>query len=195
MTQALTPGLRVRAGTVVRKTRELPVPGRILCERGDIVTPDAVVARAELPGDLSILRIPEGLGIEPFEAVKGLKVGEGDVMAEGNLVCEHVGLFGLFRSRFRAPVGGTVEFVSERTGHVGVRLAAHAIELRGLRARHGGRHRPPQVRHHREPWCFHPGNLRRRRRTLRRHPDAGRRAQDGRRPRKDTRGRGRPSGW
>ena len=130
MTQALTPGLQVLAGTVVRKVRELPVPGRILCKQGDTVTPHAVVALAELPGDLYILRIPESLGIEPFEAIKGLKVNEGDVIAEGQLVCEHVGLFRLFRSRLHAPVDGTVEFVARSTGHVGLRLAPHAIELR-----------------------------------------------------------------
>lgn len=130
MTQTLTPGLQVQAGTVVRKTRELPVPGRILCRPGEVVTPDAVVGRAELPGDLHILRIPETLGIEPFEAVKGLKVDEGAVIAVGDLVCEHVGLFGLFRSRYHSPVGGAVEFVSQRTGHLGVRLAPHVIELR-----------------------------------------------------------------
>ncbi len=130
MTQALTPGLQVRAGAVVRKIRELPAPGRILCQAGDVVTPDAVVGRAELPGDLHILRVPETLGIEPFEAVKGLKVDEGAVIAAGDLVCEHVGIFGLFRSRYHSPVGGAVEFVSQRTGHLGVRLAPHVIELR-----------------------------------------------------------------
>jgi len=130
MTQALTPTLQVLAGTVVRKTRELPVPGRILCARGDAVAPDVIVARAELPGDLHILRIPETLGIEPFEAVKGLKVDEGDAVTHGDLVCEHVGLFGLFRSRYQTPVDGTVEFVSRRTGHLGVRLEPHALELR-----------------------------------------------------------------
>ncbi len=130
MTQALTPGLQVLAGTVVRKTRELPVPGQTLCERGDAVTPHAVVARAELPGDVTIMRIPESLGIEPFEALKGLKVDEGDVVAEGDVVCEHAGLFGLFRSRLHAPVDGVVEFVARRTGHVGLRLAPHAVELR-----------------------------------------------------------------
>ena len=130
MTPAFTPGLRVQAHAVVRKTRELPAPGRILCELGDTVTPDTIVARAELPGDLHILRIPESLGIEPFEAVKGLKVKEGDSVAEGDLLCEHVGLFRLFRSRFHAPASGVVEFVAPRTGHVGVRLAAHPIELR-----------------------------------------------------------------
>ncbi len=130
MTQALTPGLQVLAGTVVRKTRELPVPGETLCRLGDTVTPYAVVARAELPGEITILRIPESLGIEPLEALNGLKVDEGDAVAEGDLVCEHVGLFGLFRSRLHASVDGTVEFVARRTGHLGLRLAPHAIELR-----------------------------------------------------------------
>ncbi|MDE0030912.1 MAG: hypothetical protein OXU42_16105 [Deltaproteobacteria bacterium] len=129
MTQALTPTLQVVAETVVRKTRELPVPGRILCAPGDAVAADTVVARAELPGDLSILRIPEALGIEPAEALRSLAVNEGDAIAEGDLLCEHAGLFGLFRSRFHAPLGGAVEFIAPRTGHVGVRLAPHAIEL------------------------------------------------------------------
>jgi hypothetical protein len=39
MSQALTPGLQVRGDAVVRKVRELPVPGRILCERGLAATP------------------------------------------------------------------------------------------------------------------------------------------------------------
>ena len=129
MSQALTPTLRVAAETVVRKTRELPVPGRVLCAPGDAVAADTVVAHAELPGDLSILRIPEALGIEPVEALKGLTVSEGDAVAAGDLLCEHMGLFRLFRSRFHAPVSGTVEFIAPRTGHVGVRLAPHAIEL------------------------------------------------------------------
>ncbi len=129
MTQALTPRLQVLAETIVRKTRELPVPGRILCAPEDAVAADTVVARAELPGDLSILRIPEALGIEPAEALKGLTVREGDAASEGDILCEHVGLFGLFRSRFHAPASGAVEFIAPRTGHVGVRLAPHAIEL------------------------------------------------------------------
>ncbi len=129
MSQALTPTLRVAAETIVRKTRELPVPGRVLCAPGDAVAADTVVARAELPGDLFILRIPEALGIEPDEALKSLAVNEGDRIEEGDLLCEHAGLFGLFRSRFHAPVCGTVEFIAPRTGHVGVRLAPHAIEL------------------------------------------------------------------
>ena len=129
MTQALTPTLQVLAATAVRKTRELPAPGRTLCATGDAVSADTVVARAELPGDLYILRLPESLGIEPFEVANGLRVSEGDVLAEGDLVCEHVGLFGLFRSRFHAPVSGAVEFFVPSTGHVGVRLAPHAIDL------------------------------------------------------------------
>src|SRR5690606_32281134 len=61
--------------------------------------------------------------------MKGLRVKVGDTIKEGDLLCEHAGLFGLFKSRFHAPVDGVVELITERTGHVAVRGPAQPIEI------------------------------------------------------------------
>jgi hypothetical protein len=108
----------------------LTLPGTVTVAVGDTVAARDVVARAEQPGDLVVLRIAEQLGIEPHEVVEGLSVSVGQSIVTGAVVCEHVGLFGLLRSRFTSPVTGTVELITPRTGHVAVRLAPKTVELR-----------------------------------------------------------------
>ena len=129
MATAFTPGLRVERSVTVRRIRELPLKGETLCAIGDLVSAEKKVARASLPGDLTIARIPEQLGIHPSEVIRGLKVKVGDVVKEGELICEHAGLFGLFKSRFFSPLSGTIEFITERTGHLGIRGAPKLLEL------------------------------------------------------------------
>ncbi len=130
MADALVPSLQVKAKTVLKKWRELPVPGKVLVESGAEVTPETVVAEAELPGDLYVMRIAEKLGIEAHEAIKGLKVEIGQEVKKGDLLCEHKGLFGLFNSRFLSEEDGTVEFISDKTGHLGLRAEPRKIELK-----------------------------------------------------------------
>lgn len=130
MSQLFSPGLQVNAHTVVRKVRELSLPGTITVEVGARVAADDVVARAEQPGEIVVLRVAEQLGITPAEVERGLSVRPGQSMRQGELVCEHTGLFGLFRSRFVSPVTGVVEFVTPRTGHVAVRLPPKELVVR-----------------------------------------------------------------
>jgi hypothetical protein len=113
----------------MRKLRELPLAGEILVKLGDRVSADQEVARAFLPGDLHIMRLPEKMGLEPFEVTKGLKVKEGDEVSEGDLLCEHAGFFGWLKTRFFSTATGVVEFLSERTGHIGVRSASKPVSL------------------------------------------------------------------
>lgn len=129
MSGVLTPGLISSAATQVTRLRELPLRGKVLVKVGESVTAQQVVARAERPGDLMIVRAPEILGIEPFEVHKGLKVKDGDLVQQGQIICEHKGLFGLFTSRLESPYAGVVEILAERTGHIGVRLAPKLIEV------------------------------------------------------------------
>lgn len=129
MSRAFTPGLKVTPRTVVTKLRELPVPGKVLVEEGAKVSATQVVAQAELPGDLIILRLPERMGLETFEVIHGLQVKEGDFVETGDLVCEHAGIFGLLKTRFKSPEKGKIEFVAERTGHVGLRLGSRLVEV------------------------------------------------------------------
>ncbi len=129
MARAFTPGLSVREDTKVRKRRELPVMGKALVQEGDRVTADQVVLEASLAGEMLILRLPERMGLQSFEVLESLQVAEGDEVVEGQLLCEHTGLLGLFRSSFPSPADGTIEFIAERTSHVGLRLASKPITV------------------------------------------------------------------
>ncbi|MHC4252898.1 MAG: hypothetical protein ACYS9X_27590, partial [Planctomycetota bacterium] len=129
MGTAYTPGLTVSADAVVRKLRRLPLAGEVLVAVGDRVEAATPVARALLPGDLVTVRVADELGVEPSEITDVLKVTVGAEVAEGDVIAEMKGLFGLFTSRVRAPAPGTVEYASTATGHVGVRCAPTPVEV------------------------------------------------------------------
>ncbi len=128
-TRALIPSLQARQQAVLYKRRELPTRGEILFNKGQQVEAGQVVARAVMPGDLYIIRLAERMGIEPFEVINNLKVRAGDHVKEGDLLCEHSGLFGLFKTRQRSDIEGTVELVTERTGHIGIRTGSREVEV------------------------------------------------------------------
>ncbi len=130
MGQLFSPGLQARRIATVRKLRELSIPGTVTVRVGDRVTADDVVAHADQAGEVMMLRVAEKLGIDPLEVERGLKVTVGQAVSSGDIICEHAGLFGLFRSVFRAPVAGTIDFITARTGHIGVRLPSKRLELR-----------------------------------------------------------------
>ncbi len=136
MGTAYTPGLTVSADSVVRKIRRLPLKGQVLVQVGDSVFPDTVVARTELPGPITTLRVAERLGIEPRELSKFLLKQVGDKVHTGEVIAERKALFGLFTSRVTSPITGTVDFISEATGNIGIRHLPTPVEvtayLRGL---------------------------------------------------------------
>ncbi|MBI2192276.1 MAG: hypothetical protein HYU36_09850 [Planctomycetes bacterium] len=129
MATAYAPGLTVSPDQVVLKRRRLPVAGQVLVERGQWVSHDTVVARAELPGDLETVRLAERMQMEPDELRGKLKVKVGDRVERGCLLAESAGLFGLFRSEVRSPLSGTVEYIAEATGHLGIRRPPSPIEV------------------------------------------------------------------
>ncbi len=132
MSQAFAPGLHIQSKYLVRKRRELPISGEMLVQEGDAVKADQVVARASLPGELLIARAAESLGIEPFEVMKGLRKSKGSAVRAGEVLVEHAGLFGLFHSRYRSPATGELEFITEKTGHLGIRLPSKQLERRAF---------------------------------------------------------------
>ncbi len=136
MGTAYTPGLTISADIVVRKMRRLPLKGQVLVQVGDEVCPDTVVARTELPGPITTLRVAERLGVEPRELGKFLLKREGDKVQAGEVIAERKTLFGLFTSRVTSPITGTIDFISEATGNIGIRHLPTPVEvtayLRGL---------------------------------------------------------------
>jgi hypothetical protein len=129
MGTAYTPGLTVSANTVILKTRRLPIKGEVLVQEGEVVQPDTVVARALLPGILQTVRVAQTLGIEPKQIQSVLKVKEGDTVEKDQIIAETKGFLGLFRGIAKSPVAGTVELISDVTGHVGVRQPPTVIDV------------------------------------------------------------------
>ncbi len=64
MGTAYTPGLTVSPQTTITKTRRLPLKGAVLVEEGARVASETVVARAELPGAMTTVKVAGALGIE-----------------------------------------------------------------------------------------------------------------------------------
>jgi len=130
MGSAYTPGLKVTRHAVIERTRRLPIKGETLVERGDAVSATEVVARAQLPGDLETVRINQDLGVEPVEVQEYLLAKIGDNVEKGQALAEMKAFFGLFKSTSSAPCDGTVEFLSDVTGHMGIRRAPVPIDVR-----------------------------------------------------------------
>ncbi len=129
MSQAYTPGLLVSRSTELVKLRELPLPGEVLVQPGQKVRAADKVLRAMRPGELDIIRVADRLGIDPDDAVKGIKVKVGDQVRIGTLLCEVKTFFGWFTSKVESSVEGTVEFLTEVNAHIGIRGASSPIEV------------------------------------------------------------------
>lgn len=129
MGTAYTPGLKVSPYTAVRKTRRLPRKGEVLVRLGDMVQPDTVVARAMLPGSMSIVKVAGQLGVDPDEVEPLLAVAVGDAVEKNQLLAQAKSFFGMFKSESFAPVTGTVETFSGVTGNLGIREASIPLDV------------------------------------------------------------------
>lgn len=131
MGTAYTPGLKVSPRTLVKKYRRLPLRGQVLASQGDIVQPDTVVARTEIPGVMQTVRAAETLGVDLHDLHKALRVKIGDMVTKNQLLAETRSFFGLMRNEVKSPIPGVVELISDQTGHIGIRLTATPIEVTG----------------------------------------------------------------
>ncbi len=130
MGDAYTPGLCVTPSTLVRKTRRLPLVGKVLVGVGDRVRAQDVVARTELPGRVHLLNFANILGLLPDEVESDLRVKLGAEIRKGQLLAEHRSLFGLIRNRVVSPIDGTLESVSKVTGQAVLREPPQPVEVR-----------------------------------------------------------------
>jgi hypothetical protein len=129
MAHAYTPGLHVSERTRLRKHRRLPLPGEVLAEKGQLVSAETVVARAELPGDVVLINAVSQLGCTPGELTSYLTKGQGDEVREGELFGETRPWIKLFRSQLTAPAAGTLESISAVTGQIVLRKPPRPIDL------------------------------------------------------------------
>lgn len=128
--QAYVPALAASPDAITRKLRELPLLGTALVKVGDLVSAEDPVLKANLPGEILILRISEQLGFDADQVEKGLKVKIGDALSKGDLVCSLSSFFGLFNAKFQSPAAGIVEYYTAANAHLGLRQESTALEIK-----------------------------------------------------------------
>jgi len=130
LASAYTPGLTVSGDITIRRTRRLPIKGEVLVKLSDSVQPDQVVAQAKLPGILQNIKMAERLGCEPKEVKNFLLVKEGDPVEKGQILVEKKGFLGIFGKHIeKSDYTGTIETISEVSGHVLIREPSIPIDL------------------------------------------------------------------
>lgn len=127
MAHAYTPGLKVTDRMTVSKRRILPLKGEVVVEVGDMVTPDTVVARTDLPGNVEPMNIANVLGVPPEDVPECMLKKEGEPVQRGETIGLTKSFFGLFKSEAKSKIDGTVESISSITGQV--LLRGHAIPV------------------------------------------------------------------
>lgn len=129
MGHAYTPGLMVSERAVVRKQRQLPIPGSVLVQEGDVVRAETIVARAELPGGVRAVNVANILGAAPDEILEYLSKKEGEPIEQGEVIAENKPLLKWFKTAIQSPIKGTIESASTVTGQVLLREPPRLLEL------------------------------------------------------------------
>lgn len=130
MPQAYTPGLRITLHTKIRKSRRLPLEGTVLVSKGDTVTRDQVVARADLPGNVTTMNLVNTLGCSADELPDLMLKKEGDAIEKGEPIAETRPMIKWFKTTIEAPIKGTIESVSRITGQILLREPPNPVERR-----------------------------------------------------------------
>ena len=129
MAHSYTPGLKVLHETKVIKERRLPLKGDVLKKKGEMVLPDDIVAKTDLPGNVQMVNVGNLLNIDATDISTVMKVEKDSKFAKGDIIAETAGFFGMFKSNVTAPVSGTLESFSEVTGQVVLREAPIPVEM------------------------------------------------------------------
>lgn len=129
MPHSYTPGLTVSERTLLQKRRQLPIPGSVLVGLGDQVTPQTIVARAELPGKVHAVNVANLLGIAPDEILDYMGKREGDRVEKDEVLAENKPFIKWLKTEVRTPAPGTIESASRITGQVLLREPPQPLDL------------------------------------------------------------------
>jgi hypothetical protein len=129
LAHAYTPGLKVLEYTVLTKQRRLPLPGDIVVDKNSTVSAEQVVARTNLPGNVQTLNVAGLLGVLPAEIDDVMLKKIGETCKKDEVIAQSKGLFGLFKSLAKSPIGGEIESVSKITGQVIMREPPIPVEV------------------------------------------------------------------
>jgi hypothetical protein len=131
MAHSYTPGLTVTEHTVVRRRRQLPLPGTVLVKVGDLVRANQPVARAELPGKVYPLNLANQLSVAPDEINEYLIKKAGESVQKDEILAENKPLIKWFKTEIRSPIAGVLESLSTVTGQVLLREPPRVLDVLG----------------------------------------------------------------
>jgi len=126
---AYTPGVTVTARTKLVRERRLPLSGTVLAEEGSRVTAEQVVARTELPGNVQTINVANILSLLPEDIEGALTKPLGSQLEKGEVFAMSSSFFGLFKSRCKSPIDGTLESASAITGQAILREPPIPVEV------------------------------------------------------------------
>jgi len=127
---AYTPGLKVKAYTVVKRLRRLPLPGEVFVKVGDQVDFATEVARTMIPGEPHLINAAAKLGIEKDSLADYMKKKIGDKVSKDERIAGFTGFFGLMKNWVLSPADGYIENVSKASGQVVVRENPVPVSIR-----------------------------------------------------------------
>ncbi|RPI32614.1 MAG: hypothetical protein EHM70_08525, partial [Chloroflexota bacterium] len=78
--------------TTIRRTRLLPVPGKIVVRKGQKISASDVIAEVRLNPEHILLDIGRGLGLQASKADAFIQHKAGDEVSEGDVIAGPVGV-------------------------------------------------------------------------------------------------------
>jgi len=129
MTHAYTPGLRLAEKIQIRKSRNLPLPGDVIMEKGDTVKSGDIVARTNLPGKVHSVNVVNRLAILPNDLRKNMLKKEGDSVVKDEPIAETKPFIKMFKSICLSPITGNIESISDITGQVLLREPPKPVQV------------------------------------------------------------------
>ncbi|MGR3292638.1 MAG: hypothetical protein ACUZ9M_01320 [Candidatus Scalindua sp.] len=129
MTHAYTPGLRLAEKLLIRKSRNLPLPGDVIVKKGDTVKSDDIVARTNLPGKVHSVNVVNRLAILPTDLRKNMLKKEGDSVVKDEPIAETSPFIKMFKSICLSPITGNIESISDITGQVLLREPPKPVQI------------------------------------------------------------------
>ena len=127
---AYTPGLKVKRGITVSKTRLLPIPGEVLLKKGDKVEFDTIVAKTNVPGKPTIMKLTDILNVKPEDVHAFMVKKVGDYVEKEEIIAKYTPFWGLIKRFARAPTSGVIEVISDVTGQLVLREPPTPVEVK-----------------------------------------------------------------
>ena len=129
MTHAYTPGLRLSEKLLIRKSRNLPLPGDVIVKKGDTVKSGDIVAMTNLPGKVHAVNVINRLAILPTDLRKNMLKKEGDSVVKDEPIAETSPFIKMFKSICLSPITGVIESISDITGQVLLREPPKPVQI------------------------------------------------------------------